>query len=600
MLHNISRRQKVIVMLAVMSALFLFALDQLIITTALGKIVEEFNSFSSLSWIVTAYLLTSTLATPIAGKLSDMFGRRLVIMSGVSIFVVASFFAGSAASIEQLILWRAIQGIGGGVITANAFAIIGDLFTPRERGKWQGIFGGVFGIASVIGPLLGGFLTENHHVFGLTTNWRWTLWLNVPIGLIVLGIIAKFMPKIPREKHPHIDVVGAGLLSVILATIILAADNTDKIFADVMDSTGWSLAVVRIMLLTITAISLVTFVWWERSKAKEPILDLRFFKNHNFRLFMIMSLLNGAAFLGAILYVTQFNQQVFGVSPSTAGLMILPMVLGLTISAGICGQIMQRTGHYRMLMLGGMPIAIVGIFSLSFLTPTSPFWLESIIMVITGIGLGALLPTLNLAVQNEFAQKDLGIVSATTQLFRNLGSTVGTAIFGGILTAGIIAQLGTVSDIPYIRFLANQPSSSQNNFTSNLSSADADVALNLNMHDTKKKITDGFTAGLVSAQKKAETEVEQNIAAQPLPPEIKAKAEAKAKANIADKFESIKKDFNSKQRDFNHDVVYAFSDSLRVIFYSAAGLMTLAFIAGLFVHERELRQTNSMTTPAAH
>ena len=600
MLHDISKRQKTVVMLAVMSALFLFALDQLIITTALGKIVEEFNSFSSLSWIVTAYLLTSTLATPIAGKLSDTLGRRIVIISGIVIFVVASFFAGSSVNIEQLIIWRAIQGIGGGIITANAFAIIGDLFTPRERGRWQGIFGGVFGIASVIGPLLGGFLTENHQLFGLTTNWRWTLWINVPIGIVVLAIIIKAMPKIPRRGKSSIDFIGAGLLSTFLATVILAADNTDKIFAGFMDSTGWSLFAVRALLLSISAISLGIFIWWEHSKAKEPILDMRFFENHNFRLFMLMSLLNGAAFLGAILYVTQFNQQVFGVSPSTAGLMIVPMVFGLTLSAAVCGQIMQRTGHYRNLMLSGMPIAIIGIFSLSFLSPTSPFWVETIIMIITGAGLGAMLPTLNLAVQNEFAQKDLGVVSATTQLFRNLGSTVGTAIFGGILTAGIVANIGNVSEIPYIKFLASQTESSSSSKNIDFNNINTDTVLNLNMYDTKNKITDGFNKGIKNAQIQAESKAEQEIASKPISDEMKSAAIKNAHTEIDKEFQKIRQDFKTKQRDFNHDVIYAFSDSLKVIFYSAAGLMLLAFIAGLFVHERELRQTNSLTSPPAH
>lgn len=595
MLHNIPQRQKVIVMVAVMSALFLFALDQLIITTALGKIVEEFNSFSSLSWIVTAYLLTSTIATPIAGKFSDMFGRRLVLLTGITIFTIASLLSGAAGSIEQLILWRAMQGIGGGIITANAFAVIGDLFVPRERGRWQGVFGGVFGIASVIGPLLGGYLTEPHNIVGLITNWRWTLWVNVPVGIIVFLIIAIFMPKIKHERKPHIDYAGAGLLSVALSTIILAADNTDKVFADFMDSTGWSLAAVRTALLLTATAATTLFIWVEK-KSQEPILSLDFFKNRNFSLFMIISVLNGAAFLGAILYITQFNQQVFGASPSTAGLMIIPMVFGLVASAAISGQIMQRTGHYKTIMQTGLVVAGVGIFSLSFLTPTSGFTQEILIMILTGAGLGALMPTLNLAVQNEFGQKDLGTVTAATQLFRNLGSTVGTAVFGGILTAGVAASLGNIQNIPYIEFLSQQPQSSQSQ-TFDLSKADADTALNLNTHDTKQKIDEGLNKGLERAQRQAKSRANAQIAANQIPDALKTKAQLEADIKIDSQFSKVKQEYSDKQRDFSHDVKYAFSDSLRTIFYSASGLMVVAFVFSIFIREKELQKGASHSGP---
>lgn len=214
-----------------MSALFLVALDQTIIATALGKIVEEFNSFSSLTWVVTAYLLTTTVTVPIAGKMSDIFGRRRVLLSGVIIFALGSLWSGASGSIEQLILARAFQGIGGGIIMANAFTVAGDLFSPRERGKWQGLIGAVFGLSSVIGPLLGGFLTDPHSFLGLTTNWRWTFWINVPIGIISFFIIAKYLPLIKHDHKPKIDVLGANLLTVALSTLILAVDNTERIFA---------------------------------------------------------------------------------------------------------------------------------------------------------------------------------------------------------------------------------------------------------------------------------------------------------------------------------------------------------------------------------
>lgn len=234
MLHHISTCQKIIVMLAVMSGLFLVALDQTIISTALGAITREFNSFSSLGLIVTAYLLTSTVTVPLAGKLSDMYGRRIVLLSGVTIFTVGSLLGGIAPSVEWLIAWRALQGLGGGIITANAFAIVGDLFVPRERGKWQGMIGAVFGMSSVIGPLLGGWLTDGQALFGLTTDWRWTFFINVPVGMVAALIIASYCPSFRREGKHTPDYLGALFLTIALAALVLAVDNTETIFAEVI------------------------------------------------------------------------------------------------------------------------------------------------------------------------------------------------------------------------------------------------------------------------------------------------------------------------------------------------------------------------------
>ncbi|MFS8120266.1 MAG: MFS transporter, partial [Microcoleus sp.] len=249
-------------MLAVMSGLFLVALDQTIISTALGKIVEEFNSFSSLAWVVTAYLLTSTVTIPLAGKLSDMFGRRPVLMIGVALFTLASLLSGSAQNIEQLIAFRAFQGIGGGIIMANAFTIIGDLFSPRERGRWQGLIGAVFGLASVVGPLLGGVLTDPHNVFGLITSWRWTFWINVPIGIVSFLIISRFTPNIKHDKKPSIDFLGAALLTVTLSTLVLAVNNPQDIFKGLVEN-GMSGDLIKWSLYGLSAVTAAAFIWAE-------------------------------------------------------------------------------------------------------------------------------------------------------------------------------------------------------------------------------------------------------------------------------------------------------------------------------------------------
>ncbi len=341
MLHHIPLRQKVIVLMAVLSGLFLVALDQTIIATALARIVEDFNSFSSLSWVVTAYLLTSTITVPIAGKLSDLFGRRMVLLTGVAMFALASFLSGASQNIDQLIAARAFQGIGGGIIMSNAFSIIGDLFAPRERGRWMGLFGGVFGIASVVGPLLGGFLTESHNILGLVTDWRWTFWINVPIGILSFIIIAIYCPPIKHAVKPRIDYWGSLFLAITLALVVLAADNTKQVFADFLNSSGMSLVALRVIMLSVAAIMLGIFISIER-RVKEPVLRLKYFENRNFTLMMTIATLVGAAMLGSILYLTQFNQQVFGASPSQAGLMLLPLMAGLVLFSAITGQIVSK------------------------------------------------------------------------------------------------------------------------------------------------------------------------------------------------------------------------------------------------------------------
>lgn len=562
--HNLALKNKLIIMVSVMASFFLVALDQTIISTALGKIVEEFNSFSSLAWVVTAYLITTTITTPIAGKLSDMFGRRTMLIAGVLIFTLGSLLSGMSGSIEQLIMWRALQGIGGGILTANAFTIIGDLFAARERGKWQGIIGAVFGIASVVGPLLGGFLTEPHAIFGLVTDWRWTFFINIPVGIAALVVIAIFCPPLKHENKPKVDYVGAGLLAFILAALVLSVDNTDKIFADLLSSTGMGLVNLRLIMAALIALAIATFIYVER-RVKEPILNLDFFKNRNFVLLSVIGVMVGASMLGSILYLTQFNQQVFGASPTTSGLMLLPMVIGITIASIGSGQLVAKTGKYKVILLSGFVIGSVAMASLLTLSPSSTFLQEGIIMVFVGLGLGTIMPLVNVAVQNEFEQKHLGVVTGANQLFRGLGSTVGVAIFGSMLTMGITSTLGDMTNDPYIQTLKASPASSQMLEKVN----DADTLLNLNTPTTKEKISNELNQSLEQTQ---------------LPQQAK---------------EQIVQDVKDKQTAYSEKLVDAFTASLHTIFAITAGIMAIAGVFGLLLTERPLRAASASETPGA-
>ena len=560
--HHLSLRNKIIIMISVMASLFLVALDQTIISTALGKIVEDFDAFSSLSWVVTAYLITTTITTPIAGKFSDMFGRRLLLLIGVTIFAVASLFSGMSGDINQLIIWRAVQGIGGGIITANAFTIIGDLFAARERGKWQGMIGAVFGVSSVVGPLLGGFLTESHTVFGLVTDWRWTFYINVPIAIAAFTVIAIYCPSLKHEKKPRVDYIGASLLAVALATLVLAVDNTDKIFADLLASTGMSLTTLRLIMAAIVVAATTAFIFVER-RAKEPILDLAFFKNKNFLILSGIAAFVGAAMLGSIMYLTQFNQQVYGASPTTSGLMLLPMIAGLMAVSITTGQLVSRFGKYKRFMVGGFIVATLAIGALITLTPTSPFVQEAVIIFFVGAGIGAAMPLMNIAIQNEFEQKDLGIATSSSQLFRGLGSTIGVAVFGSMLTLGITNHLGDMSKDAYIQTLRQSPAASQ--IVSNPN--DTNTLLVLNMPDTKAQINDGFTAST------AKVDV-------PLP--VK---------------NQLQQDFTDKQNQYSDKLVNAFSKSLHTIFIVTSSMMLLALILAIALKERPLRAAKPTETP---
>lgn len=552
MLHHITKREKIIVMLAVMSGLFLVALDQTIIATALGAIVTEFKSFSSIGFIVTSYLLTSTITVPLAGKLSDMYGRRLVLLSGVATFTIGSFLSGSAQSIEWLIAARALQGIGGGMIMANAFTIIGDLFAPRERGKWQGFIGAVFGISSVIGPLLGGWLTDGQHVFGATTDWRWTFFINIPVGIVAFFVISRYCPSITHDSEHKPDYLGAAWITVALASLILAVDNTEVIFKSLIDH-GVSLSGIKLGLWALALVATAAFIAVER-RAKQPILPLRFFANRTYSHMMIVTLLFGAAFLGAILYLTQFNQQVFGATPSQAGLMLLPMMGGMmTASIGI-GQIVSRTGHYKRFIMIGFALAAMSVLGLITLQPDSPYWHEAVLMVFVGLGLGMGMPIMNLAVQNEFEQKDLGAATASVQLFRGLGSTIGTALMSSVLTAGIVSSMGAPAEIPYLQTLKQSPVGSKLIGESEIS---ADTMLRINTQ--KQAIADGSAAALRSL---------------PLPAPVKEKQLAR---------------FKSQQDDYSHKIIAAFTSALHEIFLISSVLMMVALGVVSFIKERPLR-----------
>lgn len=454
-LAEITKQQKIIVMVGAMLAMFLAALDQTIVGTAMPKIVKELNGFEHLSWVFTAYMLASTVSVPIAGKLSDIYGRKTFFLGGIIVFLIGSALSGQAQSMTQLITFRALQGIGAGTIMTNAFAIIGDLFPPKERGKWQGAFGGIFGLSSVIGPLLGGYLTD-------AASWRWTFYINVPIGIVALGFIYFLMPKIKSHftGKRSIDFAGAILLILGLVPLLLGL---------VWGGNEYPWLSGQILgLFTLGIISLISFGFVER-KAAEPIIPLSLFHNKIFTVSVLITFLTAMSMFGAIVYIPLFAQTVLGTSATDSGFILTPLMLGMIAASAFSGQVISRKGKYKALAIIGTGIITLALFFLSMINAqTSTFDLIAR-MVLLGIGLGMTFPIFNIAVQNAFGHEKLGVVTAGIQLFRSVGGTVGTAVMGSILNLGIFTGITKLANDPSLRELNKTiPSFSPESFDANV------------------------------------------------------------------------------------------------------------------------------------
>lgn len=445
MLAHLSTRKKIFVMIGVMLAMFLSALDQTIVATALPKIVKELSGLEHLSWVITSYLLASTVIVPIYGKLSDIYGRKYFILAAVLIFLAGSIFSGLSQNMIQLIIFRGIQGIGGGAIFANAFAVIGDLFPPSERGKWQGLFGATFGLASVIGPSLGGWLTDN-------VSWRWNFFINLPVGLTALLVIFFLMPKIaPDIKDRAIDYLGSIFLTVALVTLLLGFIWGGNLYA-------WD----SVWIISLFTVSLVSFIIFGTVEAavKEPVLPLSLFKNPIFSISMLIIFLTGVGMFGAILYVPFFSQMVLGTTATNSGTILTPLMLSMVFSGISTGQIVSRVGKYKILAISGLGIAALALFFLSRMGVNTTQSDMLIRMIGVGTGLGVAFPIFNLVAQNAFDHSRMGVVTASTQLFRSVGGTVGTAILGGVLNSRlsqfpIKTKLAFAASITEVFFIAS-------------------------------------------------------------------------------------------------------------------------------------------------
>lgn len=440
-------------MVGVMLAILLSALDQTIVATAMPRIVSELQGLEHLSWVFTSYMLASTVTVPIYGKLSDIYGRKWFFFGGIVIFILGSILSGFSQNMTQLIVFRGLQGIGGGAMMANSFAIIGDLFVPSERGRWQGILGGMFGLASIIGPTLGGWLTDN-------ASWRWNFFVNIPVGILALAAIGFLMPKITSTiKERSIDYLGALALTLGLVPFLLALVWGGNQYA-------WN-SVSEIGLFIISVVFLSLFVIVERF-AKEPIIPLALFKNSIFTISVVVTFLTAMGMFGSILYIPLFSQVVLGLSATNSGTILTPLMLGLVIASIISGQIISKTGKYKSAAIFGMVIVVGGMYWLSTLTSDTTQIGLMARMIGLGIGLGITMPIFTIAVQNSFDNSKLGVVTASTQVARSIGGTVGVAIFGSVLNNALTGKLSNMASDPFIQTISKlNPNSAITNISAN-------------------------------------------------------------------------------------------------------------------------------------
>jgi len=420
---ELTHREIMIILGGLMTGLLLAALDQTIVSTALKSIVEQLNGLEHYTWVVTAYLLTSTASTPLYGKISDLYGRRIVFQFAIVTFLIGSFLAGASTSMGQLIATRAIQGLGAGGLMALTFVIIGDIVPPRERGRYQGYFGAVWGLSSVAGPLLGGFFSDHTTIFGID-GWRWIFYINLPFGIIAL-LITSAVLHIPKIKREHsIDYLGAILLVASVSTTLLAV-------AVYGPQDGW--ADTRTLAYLVTGLLLTTiFIWWE-SKATEPIIPLELFKNHTFTLTSILGAIIGAGMFGAIVMLPLYLQVVKNDTATSAGLKLIPLMLGIVSTSILSGKLISKHGHYKRFPIMGTAIMTIGILSMYTLDVNTPYWKLSIFAIMVGAGLGLSMQTIVIALQNSVDFKDMGVATSSNTFFRSLGSVFGTALFGAIL-----------------------------------------------------------------------------------------------------------------------------------------------------------------------
>jgi EmrB/QacA subfamily drug resistance transporter len=420
---QMSHRQILLVLVGLMAGMFLSALDQSVVSTAMRTIADDLKGLELQAWVTTAYLITSTISTPIYGKLGDIFGRRRLFLIAIIIFVLGSALSALSGSMLELAGWRALQGIGAGGLFSLAITVLSDIVAPRERARYQGYFLAVFATSSVLGPVVGGLFSDAGMLLGIA-GWKWIFLINVPIGALALFLVWKFL-HVPHTPVKHrIDWFGATTIIMAVVPMLLVAENGRD--------WGWG-STTSISYYVVSVVGIVAFIYAERKAGDEAILPLKLFKSRTFSMVTILGVIVGVGMFGGMMTLPLLIQIVSGATPTESGFLMLPMVAGMMSASIVSGQVTSKTGKYRIFMITGTGMLTLGYVSLFGYQYDTPMWVLSISMVIIGMGLGQLMQTLTLAAQNSVAPQDIGVATSSSMFFRQMGGTLGVAVFISIL-----------------------------------------------------------------------------------------------------------------------------------------------------------------------
>jgi EmrB/QacA subfamily drug resistance transporter len=440
-MEHLSHKEKVAIMIAIIAAMFFASVNQTIVGNALPKIISELGGLEYYSWVFTIFMLTSSITTILVGKLSDIYGRKPFLIIGIIIFSIGAFLSGTSTDIFQMITYRGIQGLGAGMIMSTAFTAVGDLFAPRERGKWQGAMSAVFGISSVFGPTLGGYIVDHF-------EWKWVFWVFLPLGIVALVLIWRLFPKVEKKPGESVDYAGSLFLAATIVFTLLG-------FSWAGTKYEWdSLQILGLFGLAI--ICLIIFILFER-KAKSPILPLGLFKNGIFTISNVIGFVIGVSMFGGIMYVPYFIQGVLGFSATHSSFITMAMTFGLVFASAIGGQIISKTGKYKVQAIIGLCISTLGLYLLSTMDMGTSQYTLVLYLVLVGFGLGIGMTVFTLTVQNAVDQSMLGVATAASQLFRSVGGTVGVAIMGTLLNSRMKDKIETMTQNNETNHMAASP-----------------------------------------------------------------------------------------------------------------------------------------------
>lgn len=594
----LDQRTKLFILAGALLSLFLAALDQTIVATALPAIIRDFSAIDLISWVSTGYLLASTAMVPIYGKLSDLYGRKTILLWGIVIFLIGSMLCGIAASMVQLIVFRVIQGIGAAALTSTAFAVPADLFTPAERPRYMGLFGSVFGLSSVMGPFLGGFLTDQ---FG----WHWVFFVNLPFGLLALGFVLAKMPRLASGLRARIDWLGTVLLITAVVPLMLGLTLDKSIHS-------WTSPLILGM-FAVAAVATGLFIYVE-SRVASPIISLALFRNRTFAVGVSASVLNGAAFFGAILFLSLFMVNVLGMSATQAGTAQIPLMLAFVVSSNVASLIVQRVGRYKPFILAGFALMLAGFVLLTQMSVDTTMWGVTWRMIVLGMGLGPALPLLNLALQNAVSFNQIGSATASRQFFQQLGQVLGGAVFGVVLATTLTTQLEAnltpvAAELPPAARAALDPSQFRNSVSAGEGAAPGSPSPEQAIGAAIRAPFAEQRRLLAAALHDADAEARAMLLADPQTPEA-VREILQAPASGAEQLDQALAALDAAEaqaveqagpigREIEMAVRLSFADSItRIYFYAIWLVLAALLLVALFLPEVALRTTNRPEMPA--